>query len=94
MPEGIVKRKGEQYYRERTEAMSPEKRLIVNKMYRARVQDLDITTDEKISRIGQQYVNKMIKSAFTTIHKKADLESDIFDEFAPNVNDEELLNDE
>lgn len=63
-------------------------------MYRARVQDLDITTDEKISRIGQQYVNKMIKSAFTTIHKKADLESDIFDEFAPNVNDEELLNDE
>lgn len=65
--EGIVKRNGRQFFREKKEAISPNKRILTNKLFRARIHGLDIPTEEKLNRVGQQYINHLIKSALTTL---------------------------
>lgn len=67
--EGIVSRNGEKYFREKKNAMSPDKRVFINKLFRSRIHALEVTANERISRVGQQYVNRLIKSSFITLQK-------------------------
>lgn len=78
--EGIVKRNGMEFYREKKEAMSPSKRIMVNKLFRSRIHALDITTQEKIDRVGQKYLNRLVKSAFITLQKNYASENEIIAE--------------
>lgn len=88
--EGIVRRNNKEFFREKKEAITPEKRLIINKMFRNRIYDLPITMDQKISRIGQHYINRMVKSAFSTLQESyASMVDNIENHVNANENDEE-----
>lgn len=78
--EGILTRNGINFFRERKEAISPKKRLTINQVFRSRIHELEITTEEKLDRVGQSYVNRMIKSAIITLQKVQAAKSEVIEQ--------------
>lgn len=79
--EGIVNRGGVKFFREKKEAMTPEKRVIINSMFRSRIYELEISMDEKLARVAQQYVNRILKSAISTVQTTHTSLNENIDEF-------------
>lgn len=79
--EGSLAENGREFFRRRKEPITQTKREFVKKHFRLRISELNIVPDEKYNRIGNSYVNALIKSAFKTLREKHAAEKQtLFDE--------------
>lgn len=65
--EGLVKRNGKTFFREEKEPLTPEKRIIINKIFRNRIESINITNDEELIRKAPQNINRLINWSLKTI---------------------------
>lgn len=86
VPVGIIRTKsGTTSFRTQKEAMTPEKRLAVDKLLKRRVQMQDILPEEKRNRVEPKYINTLINSAFSNLRRAEEKQQARMDDFAENI---------
>lgn len=68
--EGFVERGGKTYFRAKKEPMSPKKRVLVNNVFRNRVNTLQIPSNEKSDRTSQSNIDLILSAALNNLKQR------------------------
>lgn len=78
--EGIVKRNKKTFFRDKKEAITPEKRVFINKEFRSRINSLSINKEDKISRVSQKYINRCVTFSLKSVRERLTVNDGTSDE--------------
>lgn len=70
--EGIIRRNGKQYFRSEKKPVTPEKRLVIQRMMKSRINRADLSPDEKYARTTQVYINTLLKGSLCNLRVQHD----------------------